>query len=273
MSSALLAPSYERTRSIFWQMLRAESKKLLRRRGVMAFTVLLTVGVVIVTFAILEIYHLSNPVKYTPIGGTSGFNKVILILSELTIIPTSILGSTAGSQDMESGVIRDMIVTGRSKMAVFMLRIEGSVAVWIIPEIVAYLVGVAIIFGFSGGNPDPALHQLIEGGLYCLGVSLAFMLTASGLASLFGTRGPAIAVMIGWTFVIESILLNVSALGPIRDAFLTTAISSLSPIPHEARRLKAAGVSPSLLVDYLTIIGWPLVMNVLGWIRLSRYEA
>lgn len=260
-------------RGMFWPMLRAESKKLLRRKGVMAFTVILTVVVIVVTFAILEIYHLSNPIKYTPIGGVSGFRKLVLILGELTIIPTSILGSTAGAQDMESGVIRDMIVTGRSRLSIYILRVEGSVLVWVIPELVAYLVGLAIVFGFAGGSPSPDLHQVVTGGLYCLGVSLVFVLTASGLASLFGTRGPAIAVMIGWTFVIESILLNVTALGPIREVFLTTAMSSLSPIPDQARRLKATGVSPSLLVDYLTIVGWPLVMNILGWIRFSRLEA
>ncbi len=259
--------------SIFWQMLRAESKKLTRRKGVVAFTTILTVGVVIITFAILEIYHLSDPAKYTPIGGTSGFTKLVLMLSELTIIPASILGSTAGSQDMESGVVRDMIVTGRSRMALFLLRTEAPIIVWIVPELVAYLIGLAVIFGLSGGNPLPPAHLIIEGGLYCLGVSLAFLLTASGFASLFGTRGPAIAVMIGWTFVIESILINVTALGPVRDAFLTTAISGLSPFPDQARRLKAAGVTPSLAVDYATIIAWPLVMNIAGWLRFRRLEA
>ena len=275
MSTAVLkeAPSASSSDSIFLQMLKAETKKLTRRKGVVAFTAILTVGVVVITFAILEIYHLSDPVKYTPIGGTAGFTKLVLMLSELTIIPASILGSTAGSQDMESGVVRDMIVTGRSRIALFMLRIEAPIVVWIVPELIAYLIGLAIVFGLSGGNPLPTMHLVLEGGLYCLGVSLVFVLTASGFSSLFGTRGPAIAVMIGWTFVIESILLNVTALGPVRDAFLTTAISALSPFADQSRRLKAAGVTPSLAVDYITIIAWPLVMNIAGWIRFRRLEA
>lgn len=259
--------------SFFPQMLRAETKKLTRRKGVAAFAIIGTVGVVLVTFVILEIYHLSDPVKYSSIGGVSGFDKLVLILGELTIIPASILGSTSGSQDVESGVVRDMIVTGRSRISLFLLRLEGAIVVWLILQLTAFLIGLIVVFGLAGGAKLPGLHLVVEGGLYCLGTSSVFLLTAAGLAGLFGTRGPAIAIMIGWTFVIEVILVNVAALGPIREAFLTTAMAGLSPIPDGARRLKHLGLSPSVLVDYVTIIGWPLVMNILGWIRFSKLEA
>ncbi len=259
--------------SLGGQMLRAEMKKLTRRKGVMAFTIIGTIGLIVLTFAILEIYHLSNPVKYTPIGGMSGFQKLVVILGSVTIIPASILGTTAGSQDMESGVIRDMIVTGRSRTTLYLLRLKSAAVVWLIPLVVAYLLGLAVVFGLAGGNPLPSTSLVIGGALFCIGVSLVYILISVGLASLFGTRGPAIAIMIGWTFVIESILVNVTALGPLREAFLTTAISGLSPISNQARRLKGAGLSPSLFVDYVTVIAWVLIMNILGWIRAKRLEA
>lgn len=259
--------------SSWWMMLVSETKKLTRRKGVMAFTLLGTVGVIIITFVILEAYHLSNPIKYSPIGGLSGFNKVVLILSQITIIPASILGTTAGSQDIESGVIRDMIVTGRSRTSIFLLRIKGAAVVWLIPAIVAYLVGIGVVFAFAGNTPDPSLHLVIISGIYCAGVSLVYLLTSVGLSALFGSRGPAIAVMIGWTFIIEAILVNVSALGVVREVFLTTAIAGLSPVANGSRRLKAAGVTPSVLVDYLTLIGWPLILCILGWFRSERLEA
>ncbi|TAN30755.1 MAG: hypothetical protein EPN30_00770 [Actinomycetota bacterium] len=259
--------------SLFWQMLRAETKKLTRRKGVMAFTVIGTVGAIVITFAILEIYHLSNPLKYSPIGGMSGFNKVIVLLGQITIISASILGTTAGSQDMESGVIRDLIVTGRSRTTIFLLRIEGAAIVWLVPLIVAFLIGMAVVFGLAGGTKEPSLHLVLGAALYCIGVSLVYVLTAAGFASLFGTRGPAIAIMIGWTFVIEALLVNVSALGPVRNLFLTTAISALSPSADRARHLQAAGVTPSLFEDYVVIVAWPLIMNLLGWIRGNRLEA
>lgn len=256
-----------------WLRVRIETKKLTRRKGVMAFTIIGTIGVIVITFAILEAYHLSNPVKYTPPGGVSGFDKVVLILSQITIIPASILGTTAGSQDMETGVIRDMIVTGRSRTSIFLLRLKGAAMVWLPAIIVAYLLGLAAVYGLAGGTKDPTLHNVLAGALYCVGVSLVYVLTATGLASLFGNRGPAIAVMIGWTFIIEAILVNVTALGVVRQAFLTTAIAALSPVANGTRRLKAAGVTPSTLVDYATLLGWPIILNVLGWLRSDRLEA
>lgn len=273
--NAALLDNKNSTRSgpSWWGMLGVETKKLTRRKGVMAFTLIGTVGVIVITFAILEAYHLSNPAKYSPVGGLSGFSKVVLILSQVTIIPASILGTTAGSQDVETGVIRDMIVTGRSRTSIFLLRLKGAAAVWLPAIIAAYLIGIMVVFFLSGGNPDPSPHLVITAGIYCVGVSLVYLLTSVGLSSIFGSRGPAIAVMIGWTFIIEAILLNVSALGPIREAFLTTAIAGLSPVANGSRRLKAAGVDPSVFVDYLTLIGWPVVLCVIGWFRSERLEA
>lgn len=275
MASRELAASSVQPKAgtLFWQMLHAETKKLTRRKGVMAFTIIGTVGAIVITFAILEIYHLSNPLKYTSIGGISGFDKVIAILGQVAIIPASILGTTAGSQDMESGVIRDLIVTGRSRTSIFLLRLQGAVVVWVIPLIIAFLIGLAVVYGLAGGNKVPSVSLTVGGALYCIGVSLVYVITAAGFASLFGTRGPAIAIMIGWTFVIEAILVNVSALGPVRDVFLTTAISSLSPVADRARHFRAVGISPSLFEDYVVIIAWPLIMNVLGWFRGHRLEA
>lgn len=270
---ALLEHAPGSTKSPSWAMLKAESKKLTHRKGVMAFTIIGTIGVIVITFAILEIYHLSNPVKYTYPGGTSGFNTIVVILSRITIIPASILGTTAGSQDMESGVIRDMIVTGRSRTSIYLLRLKGTALVWLPAVIVAYLLGLVAVFAFAGTHPNPSLHLIIDGGLYCVGVSLVYALTAAGLASLFGNRGPAIAVMIGWTFIIESLLVNVAAIGVVRQAFLTTAITALAPVASGKRRLEAAGVNPSTVVSYITIIGWPVVLNILGWFRSERLEA
>lgn len=274
-SETLTSQQYidQRSESIGWHTIRAEMKKLTRRKGVMFFTLLGSVGIIVITFAILEAYHLADPIKYTYPGGVSGFNKIVIILSQVTIIPASILGTTAGSQDMESGVIRDLIVTGKSRTSIFLLRLVGASLVWIPPAVIAYLVGLGAVFGFGGTNPTPSLHLIVVGGIYCVGVSLVYVLTSTGLASLFGSRGPAIAVMIGWTFIIEAILLNVTALGPVREAFLTTAISGLSPVAGGARRLKGAGLSPSVLVDYITLIGWPVVLCVLGWFRSERLEA
>lgn len=260
-------------KSLGWHSIRTEVKKLTRRKGVMFFTLLGTIGVIVITFAILESYHLADPGKYTPPGGISGFNKIVIILSQITIIPASILGTTAGSQDMESGVIRDLIVTGRSRTSIFLLRLKGASLVWIFPVLVAYLIGLAAVYALAGGTTDPSLHLVVVGGIYCVGVSLVYVLTSTGLASLFGSRGPAIAIMIGWTFIIEAILVNVTALGPVREAFLTTAIAGLSPVAGGARRLKGAGLSPSVLVDYITLIGWPVVLCVLGWFRSERLEA
>ena len=56
-------------------------------------------------------------------------------------IMAAIVGSTAGSQDIDSGVFRDLAATGRSRSALFLARVCGA---WVV---VGSILVITLAFG------------------------------------------------------------------------------------------------------------------------------
>src|SRR5690349_7787876 len=108
------------------RLIRAEVLKLRRRRGMVALAAILTVGVVALAYAVSAIQHAGNPGKYGAAGGLHNYRDALEVIVMLTIVAGSIVGSTAGAQDIESGVFRDLAATGRSRLALFGARVAGA---------------------------------------------------------------------------------------------------------------------------------------------------
>ena len=111
------------------RLIRAEVLKLRRRRGMLAIAAAITLGVIALAFGVGAIQHAGNPGKYGPAGGAASFKDAMNVVMLLTIVAGAIVGSTAGAQDIESGVFRDLAATGRSRIALFGARVTGAWAV------------------------------------------------------------------------------------------------------------------------------------------------
>ena len=111
------------------RLIRAEVLKLRRRRGMLAIAAAITLGVIALAFGVSAIQHAGNPGKYGPAGGAASFKDAMNVVMLLTIVAGAIVGSTAGAQDIESGVFRDLAATGRSRIALFGARVTGAWAV------------------------------------------------------------------------------------------------------------------------------------------------
>ena len=100
-----------------------------RRRGMLAISLLLTAGLMAVAFVVMAIQHGGNPARYGPAGGLGNFKEDIEVISLAALVIGTIIGATSGTQDIESGVFRDLAATGRSRMALFASRVAGAWAV------------------------------------------------------------------------------------------------------------------------------------------------
>lgn len=103
--------------------------KLRRRRGMLAISLLLTAGLMLVAFVVMAIQHGGNPARYGPAGGLANYQDDIGVVTLMALIVGTIIGATAGTKDIESGVFRDLAATGRSRMALFASRVAGAWAV------------------------------------------------------------------------------------------------------------------------------------------------
>ncbi|HUO48149.1 MAG TPA: hypothetical protein VMU09_04870 [Acidimicrobiales bacterium] len=111
-------------------MIAARFKDLRKRRGLMIALTVVTVGLPTVYFAIRLIQHAVDPHTYGPAGGYSQYVGVVVgVLYVFGFIVAATLGATAGSADLTEGMFRHHVITGRSRIALYMARIPAGLAI------------------------------------------------------------------------------------------------------------------------------------------------
>ncbi len=141
--------------------------ELRKRRGLMVTLVLVTIGIPAVFLAIRLLLHAVAPHTYGPAGGYSVYAGLTAgVLYVFGFIVAATLGCTAGSADLTEGMFRHLVVTGRSRLALYLARIPAGLA--IIVTLVA--VGFTIVcfvcvfaapktFNYNGVEVPPGLSQ------------------------------------------------------------------------------------------------------------------
>jgi ABC-type transport system involved in multi-copper enzyme maturation permease subunit len=225
------------------RLIRAEVLKLRRRRGMLALVTAITLGVVALAFTVMTVQHASNPAKYGPAGGLSNYRDAIQVLLVLSIVAGAIVGSTAGAQDIESGVFRDLAATGRSRLALFGARVTGA---WgIIVPVVAIAVAAAGVgaIALAGSAVTPGASALIEGAAAVLAAGAVSSAVAVGLCALVGSRGPVIAIMLAFSLALSPVLAGMSFLGDVRKAIPSVALDRIADTPGPVHTTLAVAVA------------------------------
>ncbi len=237
------------------RLIQAEVLKLRRRRGMLAVAVGLTLGLMAVAYLVTAIQHGGNPAKYGPAGGAKGFTDSLQFLSVMGFIMAAIVGSTAGSQDIDSGVFRDLAATGRSRTALFLARVGGAWVVVLSILAVTLAADLAGAFAFADGTATPGGSDILQAAAMTLASGALGAALAVGLAALFGSRGPVIGILIAAHLVFEPQLQNVGFLGVARKA-----------IPNSA--LNRIGDQATSGLDYKLALGTAIAV-VLAWIAAA----
>jgi ABC-type transport system involved in multi-copper enzyme maturation permease subunit len=251
------------------QMIGAEFLKLRKKRGIFAWALVLAAGSVTLFFAWKAIQHASNS-TYNPAGGIDGYQHALEIMG-IFIGPLAavLIGAEAGAGDSASGVFRDLVVTGRSRAALFAARVPGALMLCLPVVAVGYGLVVAGTFLFAGGTPTPSLATILNGLGWVLLVDGAVCVVAVGLASLTNSRPATITVLIGFELVASPLLLQATTLGSVRRVLLDSSVLHLSP----ALAPGAPMIPESLLVALIVMALWVVVAGGLGAWRTIRMDA
>ena len=250
-------------------MIGAEILKLRRSRGIIGFAVVLTLGVIVVLFGWEAVRHASDPVHNLPAGGIRGFGRAVQSLGLFFgMLAAILIGAEAGTVDLANGVFRNLVITGRSRVALFAVRIPAAIIVtWVLSGI-TFLVVLAGTFLLAGSLPTPGVGLVLRSAGWialCTGV-LATL--ATGLGSLSGSRAVTLTALIGWQAVLTNLLLNAASLGSAREGLLTAALAQTIPVSFDAPR-----VTLSLTMLLIVIAGWALVPAAAGAWRTRTRDA
>jgi ABC-type transport system involved in multi-copper enzyme maturation permease subunit len=251
------------------QLIGSEFLKLRKKRSLLAWSALLTIGAVVVVFAWAAIDHASNP-SHSPAGGVGGFRNLLdtvgVFIAPLAAV---LIGAEAGAGDVASGVFRDLVVTGRSRRALFAVRAPGALLVSLPLVAVAYGLGVLGTFALAGGTATPDVGTVLEGLGWVLLTNGVVCAVAVGLASLTGSRPATITALVGFQLVASPLLLRTTSLGSARTALLESTVLHLSPLTINRAMLVPESLGLALLVMTL----WAAGALALGAWRTTRVDA
>ena len=123
-------------------MIATRVMELRKRRGLMIALIVMNIGFPAVFLLIRLLAHVFAPYANPPAGGYQIFLPLAAgFLPTFGFIAAATVGCTAGSRDLSEGVFRHLVVTGRSRLALYLARIPAGLAI-VVPLVA---IGYAIL--------------------------------------------------------------------------------------------------------------------------------
>ncbi|MGH9304836.1 MAG: hypothetical protein ACRDZ5_10550, partial [Acidimicrobiales bacterium] len=111
-------------------MITTRIMELRKRQGLMVTLAAVTIGIPTIFLVVRLLAHAFDPKSYGAAGGYTIFTNLVAgVLYVFGFIVAAMLGCTAGSADLTDGMFRHLVVTGRSRLALYLARIPAGLAI------------------------------------------------------------------------------------------------------------------------------------------------
>jgi hypothetical protein len=126
-------------------MIATRFMELRNRRGLMIALIVVNIGIPTVFLVVRLLAHAIAPKSYGPAGGYSIFTTLVAgVMYIFGFIVAAVVGCTAGSVDLTEGMFRHLVITGRSRLALYLARIPAGLAIVIAMVAVGYTIVCAV---------------------------------------------------------------------------------------------------------------------------------
>jgi hypothetical protein len=248
----------------------AEFLKLRKRRGLVLSAIALTVVPMIIAYIVLLILHAADAAKHGPAGGLENLSGSMEILSQLSVVAAILVGSTLGAGDLGSGVFRELVVTGRSRLALFAARVPAGLGLAFAIVGAALAVTATASTVFAGSSEVPGAGLLVSSAAWLALVTGLAMVLALGVSSVVGSRGTTIGIVLGWQIIVMPLVLQIGALGSLRGGLAGAATERLEP----AGLFEGGATVPmSLAAAVAVIAAWTVIPLAVGAWRTCTRDA
>ncbi len=192
-------------------MIGAELTKLLRRRSNVAILGAFLILIPVVVIVIIQIVHASNGAEHGPIGDPDNAQGMLNLIGFLAAIVALAVGARIGTQDVASGVFRDLVSTGVSRVRLWAVRIPAALLVVVAATVLgtAIVVVVAEVTKSGGRNPFDSGGDLARAVVVTLAYAVIYTLLSLGLGELFGSMAAATVVLFAYLFVLATVFSGV----------------------------------------------------------------
>jgi hypothetical protein len=121
-----------------WDLIATKHLELRKRRGLMITVAVMIIGPTVLIMGLRLAFHLFDPAHNGPAGDASVFNAIANLMAEFGFIMAAVVGAAAATTDLNDGVFRFLVITGRSRLALYLARIPAGLAILIPALAVAF---------------------------------------------------------------------------------------------------------------------------------------
>ncbi|MGH9081997.1 MAG: hypothetical protein ACRDWN_01490 [Acidimicrobiales bacterium] len=144
-----------------WGLISTKNLELRRRRGLMIAVFVLILGPPVLEYGIRLLFHVVDPSKFGPAGIPSAFQDLMSPMAELGFIMAVTVGAAAGTTDLTDGMFRHLVITGRSRIALFLARIPAGLGI-VLPVVALAFTLCCLVTSFEG-VPNPTAVSINNG--------------------------------------------------------------------------------------------------------------
>jgi len=236
-------------------MIATRVMELRKRRGLMIALILLNIGFPATFLLIRLLLHAFAPHDNPPAGSDMIFEVLVAgFLPTFGFIVAATVGCTAGSRDLTEGMFRHLVVTGRSRLALYLARIPAGLAIVVPLVAIGYTIVCAVSVFAAPTFIDDSNVNIPPG------------LSRAGFENWAGDRAEPVICSLPYNGHIPG---NVACPGP--PPWSKSAVTPAQPAPATLKAL-AVKIADQDYRDYTQILRRPptsLMIEAGLWLELE----
>jgi hypothetical protein len=119
----------------------------------MVVVAVMTVAPTVLILGLRLAFHLFDPASYGPAGTPSMFAATANLTAEFGFILAAVVGAAAATTDLNDGVFRYLVITGRSRLALYLARIPAGLAI-LVPAVALAFTMLCLVTSYEA-VPQP----------------------------------------------------------------------------------------------------------------------
>ena len=112
-----------------WDLITTKNLEIRKRHGLIITVAVLLVVPTVLIYGLRLLFHAVDPHSYGLAGDPAIFSQLTNLMAEFGFITAVALGAAAGTTDLSDGMFRHLVITGRSRLALYLARIPAGLAV------------------------------------------------------------------------------------------------------------------------------------------------
>ncbi len=144
-----------------WPLIATKHLELRKRRGLMITVLVMIIAPTVLILGLRLAFHLFDPAHYGPAGVPSVFAAIANLTAEFGFIVAAVVGAAAATTDLNDGVFRYLVITGRSRLALYLARIPAGLAI-LVPAVAVAFTMLCLVTGYEAA-PQPTTVSMNNG--------------------------------------------------------------------------------------------------------------